>query len=195
LAVKYEALSKTTQIFSPNSVWRASNKRIVVLLLKFSAQGRKNGRSLSKGERPLDTVGSDRIELRTQLDSEGADRYGLKIRSDPGGSEEALVYYDRRDEHVYVHREHSSADPETRAMYGARSRLVHSGPVPIDGPLELRVYLDRSMLEAYINKHRSVTTRLYPESDTATDVSVWSDGDIRVESISIWDLEGAGNDR
>jgi sucrose-6-phosphate hydrolase SacC (GH32 family) len=154
-----------------------------------------DGRSLSEGERPLDTIGSDTVEIRARLDSEGADRYGLKLRSDPGGPEETLVYYDRRDEHVYVHREHSSTDPETRAMYGARSRLVHSGPVSVDGPLELRVYLDRSMLEVYVDEHRSVTTRLYPESDTATDVSVWSDGDVRVETISVWDLEGAGNGR
>jgi len=45
--VKYDALSKTTQIFSPNSVWSASNSLIVVSLLKFSSQGRKNDSPVS----------------------------------------------------------------------------------------------------------------------------------------------------
>jgi len=147
--------------------------------------------TVSRANEELDGVGGSAVEIGATMASGDAEKYGLKVRTTPDGSEETLLYYDDRTERVVVHRERSTRDAGTRAAVSERSSLVHRGEVDLDGEdLDLRVYLDGSMLEVYVNGLKSVTTRLYPEDDRATGIEAWADGPATVKRLDVWALDG-----
>lgn len=137
----------------------------------------------------LDAVASDTIEVKLEIESRGANRYGLLCRKHPEGDERTLIYYDETAEELTAHREHSSLDPRTRKTISDRSSLIHSGDLSIDGTLQLTLYLDKSMLECYANQRRSITTRVYAETDESSGLEIWADGDVSVSSLSVWELD------
>jgi len=133
---------------------------------------------------------SDTFEVSIEIEPDGADRYGLLCKQHPDGDERTLCYYDSDQETLTVHREHSSRDIETRRTVSERSSLIHSGDLHLeDGILELRLFVDRSMLEFYANNRRAITTRAYTDSANSTGLEVWADGAVSVSELSVWELE------
>ena len=138
----------------------------------------------------LGDLASDTFEISIEIEPDGADRYGLICKQHPDGDERTLCYYDSDRETLTVHREHSSRDIETRRAVSERSSLIHSGDLRLeDETLRLRLFVDRSMLEFYANDRRAITTRAYTDSPDSTGVTVWADGDISVNGLSVWELE------
>jgi sucrose-6-phosphate hydrolase SacC (GH32 family) len=138
----------------------------------------------------LEEFRSDTFEVSLEIASDGAERYGLVCKRHPDEDERTVCYYDSTRETLTVHREHSTRDIETRRTVSERSSLIHSGDLSLeDEPLRLRLFVDRSMLECYANNRRAITTRAYTDSADSTGLQVWADGDITVNSLSVWELE------
>ena len=56
-------------------------------------------------------------------------------------------------------------------------------------PLELRLFLDRSLLEVYVNGRQCVTQRIYPSREDATEVRLLARGGaVTVRRLDAWDL-------
>ncbi|MFB6150922.1 MAG: GH32 C-terminal domain-containing protein [Haloarculaceae archaeon] len=147
--------------------------------------------SLDAVDDALAGVGGDMLEIALTFGDGDASRYGLDVRKTPDGSERTRICYDEPDGEIRVHRERSTLDRETRAQMARRSRLLHRGGLdPGDEALQLRVFLDKSMVECYASARRSVTTRVYPTRDDATGLDVWADGSIPVASLDVWEMNG-----
>lgn len=139
----------------------------------------------------LEGIGSDTVEVRLVVESTGADRYGVVCKRHPDGEERTLLYYDEREETLTAHREHSTRDLADRKTAARRSELLHSGDLSVEsGALELRLFVDRSMVECYVDGRRSITTRAYTDSPRSTGLELWADGDVRIRSLSVWELDG-----
>jgi hypothetical protein len=69
-------------------------------------------------------------------------------------------------------------------------------PVGTTGKYTLRVYVDKSIIEAHVNARRSVTTRFYPlDLDPTTGafgLKLCNDGPTQftVDSIEVWGMKG-----
>ena len=73
-----------------------------------------------------------------------------------------------------------------------RSRAPEIGPVFLDRdePLRLRVFVDRSVVEVFVNGKQCVAMRVYPGRDDSVGVSLRSQGqDARVVSLEAWRME------
>ena len=56
-------------------------------------------------------------------------------------------------------------------------------------PLELRVFIDRSVIEIFANDRQCLTLRVYPERDDSRGVSVFARGaDARLLSLDCWQM-------
>ena len=102
-----------------------------------------------------------------------------------GEGERTRITFQRDSTHqvlLSVDRSESSLDP------GCDSS-EHSGRVPhYEGrPLPVRVVLDRSSLEVFV-EGVSLTTRIYPTRDDAQHVTLRRTGDAAVESLKAWQL-------
>jgi beta-fructofuranosidase len=55
--------------------------------------------------------------------------------------------------------------------------------------LELRIFIDRSILEVFANGRQCITQRIYPTRKDSLGVELFSKGgSITVESIKAWDM-------
>ena len=74
----------------------------------------------------------------------------------------------------------------------ARSRAPETAPVFIepDEPLKLRVFIDKSVVEVFVNGKQCVAMRVYPGSEDSTSVSLRSQGkDSQLKALDVWQME------
>jgi len=72
------------------------------------------------------------------------------------------------------------------------SRAPETAPVPIDPdePLKLRVFIDRSVVEVFVNGKQCVAVRVYPGSEDSVGVSLRSQGqDAELKSLDAWQMK------
>jgi sucrose-6-phosphate hydrolase SacC (GH32 family) len=144
--------------------------------------------SLEEANRQLANVRGAMLEILIELEPDTADRYGLAIRRSPDGMEETLLIYDAVEQTLHADRRRSSLDPDVE-------KSVVGGTLKLGGErLRLHLYLDHSMVEAYANGLKSLTTRVYPVRQDALGIQVWGNGTAIVNSLEIWCLGSAYSD-
>lgn len=132
-----------------------------------------------------DFVG-DMYEIEMVIDAREATKFGIELRRSPNGEETTIMYYDTSDHSLNVDRSKTSLDPDVRS-FG-----LQKGAMPLEnGKLSLRIFVDRSLIEAYANERNSLTTRVYPLRSDATGIKLFSQGDIRIEKLKIWPMSSA----
>lgn len=141
-------------------------------------------RTIAETNELLRDVQGDMLEIRMELETEDTGRIGIKVRRSPEGEEETLIFYDRSEAMLGVDRTRTTLDPRER------SGGVQGGRLDLEGAnLKLIVYLDRSMIEAYANGLKSLTTRAYPSRTDALGLQVWGDGLVTVKSLDVWEMQ------
>jgi len=115
-----------------------------------------------------------------------AQRVGVGFRRSPDGAEETLLLYDAPRQRVLIDRTRSSLAADV-------PKEGHSGPLALeDGVLRLRLFLDCSMVEAYLNGRRSITSRVYPSRDGALGLRLLSEGgSAHVRELDVWRMGSA----
>lgn len=111
----------------------------------------------------LDVTG-EALELRADVDPDAAATVAIRVRETPDGAERTAVQvgHDR----VVVDRSESSLEP------GVRDAPVSVPVDDLERPLDVRVFVDASVLELFVNGRRALATRIYPTRHDATGVSV-----------------------
>lgn len=142
--------------------------------------------SVEEANRRLAGVSGDLMDISAVIEPCGAQTITLAVRACADGTEETLLSYDTAEHRFQIDRSRSSLDPDVR-------KGVHGGSVELDGGrLTLRVLLDRSMLEAYVNDSNSLTSRVYPTRKDATGLRLTSEGgSAHVVSLDVWRMNGA----
>jgi sucrose-6-phosphate hydrolase SacC (GH32 family) len=127
------------------------------------------------------------LELAPAAGSGG--RRGLVVRKTPDNAEHTELVVDPARRRFEIDREHTTLDQE------ARSRGVQGGDFDLGGEnLRLRVFLDRSMVEAYVNERKSLTSRVFPARLDATGLALTAAPADRVVRLKVWRM-GASNGR
>ena len=115
-----------------------------------------------------------------------AARYGL-IPPDyatPFGAGETLTYATQR----LLTSGHSMAREFTRSDI---SKIpIVNGPAPPDEPFRLRVFVDRSVVEVFVNGRLCLAMRVCPSRDDSVRVSLRAQGqDAELKSLDAWHMK------
>jgi len=111
----------------------------------------------------------------------------LVLRKTPDNAERTTLVIDQANKRFAIDRRHTTLDPS------ARSRGVQGGAFDARGEhLRLRVFLDRSMVEAYLNERKSLTSRVYPSRLDATGLALNAAPGDRIVKLRVWRM-GASN--
>ncbi|MGC4108541.1 MAG: glycoside hydrolase family 32 protein [Thermomicrobiales bacterium] len=126
------------------------------------------------------TVSGDLLELLATF-AAGSDPVGLIVRRDAATGEQVTVTVDPAAGNLVLDTTGGSDDP---CAFGhctiERVRLV-------DGePIVLRVFVDRSVIEVFVNDRIAVSDRVYPLSHQATGVAVI--GGDALQSLDAWPM-------
>ena len=163
----------------------------------------------------LDGIGGDAMELAVELDPGEAQLLELNVLRSPGREEFTRIafYKDRGNRYrkgmskrlpmhassvamaklpsrqeslITLDTSYSSTLPE------AQSRAPETAPVDLtpDETLQLRVFIDRSVVEVFVNGRQCVAARVYPGREDSVGLSLRAQGSpARLLSLDAWRME------
>ncbi|MFD5018772.1 GH32 C-terminal domain-containing protein [Paenibacillus sp. NPDC058367] len=140
-------------------------------------------KNLQTANQLIQNIKGDMLEIVMEINPGEAQKFGLKVRRSDNGQEETLIYYDKMDGTFNVDRTKSSIDPDVRVDG------IQGGYVDLDGEnLKLHIFLDRSVVEAFANNKKKLTTRVYVGRYDSLGLQVWADNNITVKSMEVWNM-------
>lgn len=131
------------------------------------------------GSRQLEGVTGDSCEIVLQVSVGTARRCGLKVRVSDDGEEQTLLYYDTRAE-ALVFDSRQSGLP-VRPVVERAPFVLNPGE-----KLQLRVFIDKPVVEVYANDRQAICRRVYPARDSLGVVLFAEGGNATVERATAW---------
>ncbi len=69
----------------------------------------------------------------------------------------------------------------------SRAPVIASVRLGADEPLELTVFVDRSVVDVFVNDHHGVAARVYPDREDSTSISLRSQGSVaELKALDAW---------
>ncbi len=131
-------------------------------------------------------IAGDCLEIAAQIEPGAGAEVELQVRCSPDGAEYTSILVHQADRQIAIVREHASLDDRC-------DRVSASAPLKAaDGPVTLRIFLDRSTIEVFAEGGRTnLATRIYPTRPDSVGVRLVSrGGPVRVKSLDVWKLRG-----
>ena len=131
---------------------------------------------------PVDLQG-DSLEIEAEFAPGAAREIGLKIRLSPDGSEETRVFYDADGGALVIDASRSSST--------SPHKTVERAPFKLNGgeKLCLRIFIDKSIVEVFVNSRQAAFRRIYPSRPDSLGVSLFSHGAAAdVLSLRSWEI-------
>ncbi|MET7930089.1 glycoside hydrolase family 32 protein [Streptomyces sp. NPDC005349] len=141
--------------------------------------------SVSDANAALASVKGDLLHIKLTMEAGSAGTLGLDVLRSPGDEERTRLFYDTAAQELGVDRTRSGSVSSTVPDLGIRKGQL----ALVDGKLSLDVFVDRSIIEAYANTHRSITTRAYPSRTDSFGLQLFGEGST-VTSLSVWKMGG-----
>ncbi|MCD6291010.1 MAG: glycoside hydrolase family 32 protein [Anaerolineae bacterium] len=139
----------------------------------------------------LKGLGGDCLEIKATIEPGNATEFGLKVRCSPDGAEQTRVAYNRGTQQLTIDRTRSSLSlTASRDTYGGKLFLA-------DGePLQLHIFLDRSVLEVYANGYFCISSRIYPSRADSLGLDLFAQGGMaRLGSMDVWTMHSIWDSR
>ena len=130
----------------------------------------------------LAAIHGDSLEIELTLaPSPAAAKRGLSLRVAPGRQEHTDLYLDTARKRLEIDRQKTSL---------AKTYGVQGGAFDLAGePLRMRVFLDGSMVEAYLNERKSLTSRTYPTRADADGLALLAAPGDHIVSLKVWVMD------
>ncbi len=151
--------------------------------LRYNGKKKTNLTIEADSEMAVDDIGGNCIELAVEMNARDATQFGVKVCCSPDGEEQTLVFYDAIEKKLKVDTNKSSLTE------GPKS--VEAGPFELqpDEPLELRVFVDKSVVEVFANGRQAVMRRIYPSREDSIGVTLFANGGpANVATLEAWDM-------
>lgn len=172
----------------PRSLWLGEDGTLRMRPVRELDQLRMNekvvpGLKVKDGDNVIPDANTyELMELDVTLISDKAKQYGIKICQSDDEREETVIYYDDLDKKLKVDLRKSSI--------GFGPKVVEAAPLILrpGEPLNLRIFIDKSIVEVYANDRQAISRRIYPTLG-GRKVSLFSKGgDMEVKSMKIWEM-------
>ena len=126
------------------------------------------------------------LDIQAVIEVRNARDVGFRVLQ--GDSEETLVGFTAEPAEVYIDRTKSGEAEFHETFAGKHSARLD----PVNGMVELRILVDRSVVELFAEGGRvTITDRVFPRPDSAG-LSLYSEGgEARIVSLEAWTLQSA----
>ena len=145
----------------------------------------------ANGEVVLDDIGGKAIELRATIDPGAAREVGLYALRSPDGAERTRISLYPNDHRRFETSSLQIDVSESSIRDDVWARSAEVGPIAMKQGelLELRVFIDRSVIEVFANDRQCLTVRVYPGRDDSRGVSLFArGGGARLVSLDCWQM-------
>ena len=137
------------------------------------------------------------MEIRLTIKPNDATRFGIKLLCSNGCEEETVVTYDAQQQEFVIDFENASED-KNLTYAGREGGPLPSGswkqtvPYALSGnrALDLDIFVDRSVVEIFVNSEICIVQRVYPTRDDSKGFRLFTrDRGIRAENIVKWEMD------
>ncbi len=171
--------------------------------LRTRAQALKEQAVPSDSTVVAEGIRGDCKELHVIMDPQQAAQCGVKVRCSSDGTEETVIAYEPSRKTLRIEMSKSSLDkkrmPRAYVMpwvfnpKGIENPVVSFQEAPFELKvgelLDLRIYLDHSILEVFANGRQCITQRIYPTRHDSVGVAFFArSGAAKVASLEAWDM-------
>lgn len=127
----------------------------------------------------LPGIQGDCLELEVHIDMRQAKNFGIKLRVDEDNQQETVLSYDAVSGFLTFDRNKAGEGPGG----------IRKAPVSLkNNQLKLRIFLDKSSLEVFVNDGEQVMSgRIYP-SKHAVEIVFFADETVEIISLKQWQL-------
>ena len=155
----------------------------------------KDGQSIR-----LKDVAGNTMDLELRIEPGSAEAFGLKVCRSPNGEEQTIIECNPSAKHIKIDLERSSLDKSIKhyemcmSLKGDKpNRVVTEQAAPFElregEKLQLRIFIDRSIIEVFANDRQCITQRIYPTRKDSLGVELFSKGgSMTVKSLQAWDM-------
>ena len=132
---------------------------------------------------PLQGVGGACLEIVAVIDRGDSHEVGVNLLRSPGGEEETRITYHASRDSLTLDVASASQSPQ------AVGQDEQTGPLKLaeDEPLELLIFVDRSVVEVFANGCQCLTKRVYPVRPDSRGIGLCArGGDVTARSVDVW---------
>ena len=136
---------------------------------------------------PLDDVKGSCLEIAAEFETGTAEEVGVRVCCSPEGDEQTVVRFRRADNALTLDVARSSESEDVPAVACG----METGPLVLESgeTLKLRIFLDRSVIEAFANGRQCLTKRIYPSRNDSTGTAVFARGGaVTLKALDAWDM-------
>jgi len=146
----------------------------------------------------IENVKGNAMEMVAEIDPKGSPMIEMNVLRSPNREEVTRIMFFK--ERGYRDRSRRAVLPglisidssRSSVLPDVRSRAPETAPVFIERnePLKLRVFIDRSVVEVFVNGRQCVALRVYPGREDSLGVSLRAQGqDAQLNSLDAWQME------
>ena len=140
---------------------------------------------------PLATLRGGSWEIEAVLEPAGATAFGLSWLDVLSGADYITL---RGDVEAGTIALHAPRLPDGQNSPDGVAQPWHVAPLPA-GPVRLRVFIDRSVVEVFVDDRAVLSSRFYPTRPEEMGVALFAEGGaVRVVGLEAWRMEGVWAD-
>ena len=113
------------------------------------------------------------------------DRLEIEVFADDRGTEKTVIQYENGTDKVSIDRERSN-----RSGLADKRTLSCQDTHCTDGRLKLRIFLDHSVLEVFINGREVISTRVYPEGENSDAIRIKAENAL-IDNLEVYLMNAA----
>lgn len=143
-------------------------------------------RALASAKPCIVSRGEHQLEIKATFYPGDAKRFGFTLCKNPDNSEYSMIYYDVEKRELVVDQTYSSL----RTHIPLKIRKDYYW-LDTTRPVEIRLFIDGSVVEGFINDEDAFTTRIFPLNENSTLLELFSDGNTTEVGAEVWKLKDA----
>jgi len=145
--------------------------------------------TLKPGDELFPDVSGDSLEIQATVSLTDATAFELDVLATPDGEQHTTVRY--TDDGAVVVDRRASSDSEA-----VTTEVQRINERPGEGALDLRLFVDRSVLELYVDGRTCLSSRVYPSREDATSVRARAvEGTVVLKTLDLWHLSSTSEPR
>ena len=140
----------------------------------------------------LESIGGNAIEISVTIDPGSAHEVGLNVLRSPDAEETTRISFFPKGHPRFGTAQLQIDGVNSSIREDLIPRPAEVGPLDVgdDENIELRIFIDKSIIEVFANERQCLTLRAYPDRDDSTGVSVFArGGTAKFSGIEAWQME------
>jgi beta-fructofuranosidase len=145
--------------------------------------------SIHDSEKLIHDVKGDALELHVSIKYIDAREFGIRVLRSPDGKEETSISFDTEKSKLRVNLSKTSLDRSLMRDHWHPLIQEASLEVSENEARNLHVFIDKSVLEIFVNKKLCLTQRVFPSLKESQDITIFSvGGKIEVSEFNAWKM-------